>query len=157
MIYYIKKSILEASTKHIAHGVNCQNQMNSGVARVLFEEYPEIKSKYHDYFSNVVYKFDNKSEDLLGRVQFVESKNKIILNLFTQNIYGSRNDYKLMQFKYVRYDAIHDCFSHILKCGVKEISIPKIGSGKGGGDWEIIEKIINNVVKDKMKVFVYEV
>ena len=155
MIYYIKDSILNAKTKYVAHGVNCQNTMRSGVAKIIFSKYPKVKKRYHYYFKKAVIPFKREDKDLLGVVQFVDCKNKIFLNMFTQRFFGSRNDYNPQSFKYVSYDAIEMCFKKIVECGIKEISIPMIGSGKGGGDWFIIENIIKNTVKDKVKVYVY--
>ena len=46
---YIKGSILDAPQKYIAHGVNCQNKMGSGVAKVLFTEWRKVKEDYHEF------------------------------------------------------------------------------------------------------------
>lgn len=36
-----------------------------------------------------------------------------------------------------------------------ELAIPKIGCGLAGGNWNIVEKIINEVTGDKLDVYVY--
>jgi len=38
--------------------------------------------------------------------------------------------------------------------GKRKIGIPKIGSGLGGGDWDIIENIVNKVFVDT-DIYVY--
>lgn len=45
---YINDSILNTPLEYIAQGVNCQNKMGSGVAKVIYERYPEVKKQYHD-------------------------------------------------------------------------------------------------------------
>lgn len=157
MIRYKKGSVLDTSVTHIAQGVNCQNKMASGVAKVIFEKFPEVKTNYHNYFKTVCEPFpkENQGKDLLGRVQFVKANDKIILNCFTQNYYGIRNVTNPQSHKYVSYDAIYDCFRQMVKCGLKEVAIPKIGSDRAGGDWNIIEQIINSATKNELTVFVY--
>lgn len=144
---YIKGSILDASQKYIAHGVNCQNKMGSGVARVLFEEYPIIKEEYHlahEEFSTA------KPEFFLGSIEVFDIKKDLFgINCWTQLEYGYDGK------KYVSYDAIHDCFSQIKERGVKEVAIPKIGCGLAGGNWEIVSRIIDDATGDDLDVYVY--
>ena len=43
------------------------------------------------------------------------------------------------------YDAIHKCMEKIkVQYSGKRICFPKIGSGLGGGNWDVIKEIINN-------------
>jgi O-acetyl-ADP-ribose deacetylase (regulator of RNase III) len=58
--------------------------------------------------------------------------------MMTQEHYGRTGQ------KYVDYDAVQTCFQRLRRI-MKEgdsVAIPKIGAGLGGGDWKIIEKII---------------
>lgn len=146
IIKYIKGSILDTELRYIAHGVNCQNIMGSGVAKVLFSEYPNVKIKYHEYCNNF------RDFGLLGRSQEVYVTNsKSVFNLFTQEYFG--NDGK----KYVDYCAIADCFRNLTEGKtLGAIAIPKIGAGLAGGDWKVIKAIINDATKDKLEVWVYE-
>lgn len=146
---YINKSILDADQKYIAHGVNCQNKMGSGVAKVLFGKYPTVKEDYHKTY-HVMVNVLNERQNLLGL--FDESKQDdgtIILNMFTQYNYGYDGE------KYVSYDAIYDCFTNAVECGIKEIAIPKIGAGLAGGNWDIISQIIDDATGDDLDVYVY--
>ncbi len=146
---YIKGSILDAPQKYIAHGVNCQNKMGSGVAKVLFEKYPKVKRDYHDFTSNL-YKIFPYSNGLLGKVgcsNFKESHE--VFNCYTQDFYGYDGE------KYISYDAIYDCFKNIASRKIKEIAIPKIGCGLAGGNWEIVSRIIDDATGDDLDVYVY--
>jgi len=154
MITYIKDSILNAHCRIIAHGVNCQNVMGSGVARVLFEKWPAVKYFYHDYFEEFHAGMDGK--EFLGRIDDIpvdeERNGKIVVNCFTQQFFG--NDGKC----YLSYEALEDCMIELrelcIHLGVKEVAMPKIGAGLAGGNWAIIENIINEVLKD-IDVYVY--
>ena len=50
---YIIGDITETELKYIAHGVNCQNVMGSGVAKALYTKFPEVKERYHEFCNHV--------------------------------------------------------------------------------------------------------
>lgn len=146
---YIKGSILDAPQKYIAHGVNAQNVMGSGVAKVLFDKYPSVKEDYHFYHKEYEEHIDS-NEELLGIYSVSDqSDGKSILNCYTQEFYGYD------ERKYVSYDAIFNCFKSMVDLGVKEIAIPKIGCGLAGGNWEIVSRIIDDATGDNLDVYVY--
>ncbi len=143
---YIQGDITQTELKYIAHGVNCQNKMGSGVARALYEKFPKVKTQYHTFCAPVGYK-----HELLGRVHKVEYPTKTIYNLFTQLNFGYDGK------KYVNYAAIVQCFTKLLnQCNIQEpIAIPKIGCGLAGGDWKFVEQLINDTVGDDLEIWVY--
>lgn len=147
---YIKGDVTKTELKYIAHGVNSMNVMGSGAAKAIYESYPEVKEKYHAYASQFQSSLYNQKQ-LLGEIQSVRSKGKIIYNCFTQLNYGYDGK------RYVNYKAIVDCFKSLTEALEGEIiAIPKIGSSLGGGNWELIEQLINDTVEDKLEIWVYE-
>jgi len=132
---YLRGDLRQTELNFIAHGVNCQNVMGSGVARALFEKYPEVKEQYHKYFETAPIGAEN-----LGKVQFVKiNPNLTILNLFTQNKFGQGDQI------YVDYIAISNIFSTLNRMlHGKSLAIPKIGAGLAGGDWREIERIVDD-------------
>ena len=152
---YVKDSILNTPHKYIAHGVNCQGVMRSGVAKVLLDKYPQVRSEYLQLYEQMERMMLESTKEMLGVVQFVDCQDKIVLNMFTQNSYG----YDKKQ--YVSYEAIKNCFEELTKyfnennSEMVTVAIPKIGCGLAGGDWEIVEKIINESTGDKLNVVVY--
>lgn len=142
---YLKQNILETELEHIAHGVNCMNVMGSGIAKVLYEKYPLVKKAYHS-------KWDTQEKQWagwrLGESQYVLCDDKTIINMFTQIDYLPRN------VRNVNYWAIGHCFRNLR---VEKIAIPKIGCGLAGGDWSIVEQIINDATEDRVEVWVYEI
>lgn len=146
---YINECITTTELKYIGHGVNCQNVMGSGVAKALYEKFPEVKERYHSYCDWA----KERGEDVLGNTISVLSKDKFIYNLFTQFNYGYDGK------KYVNYAAIVLCFDKLKMIKHRfdgPIAIPKIGCGLAGGDWNIVEQLINDTVGDELEIWVYE-
>jgi O-acetyl-ADP-ribose deacetylase (regulator of RNase III) len=136
-ISYIKGNIVDVGGPAIiVHGVNCQGAMNSGVARAIREKWPEVYQSYENYF------ITTPRQTLLGSVNVVQIEpTLIVINGFTQEFYGK--DEK----QYVSYEALRLVFEKAARLqGWKklyhQIYFPKIGAGLGGGDWNIISKII---------------
>jgi len=147
---YIKGDITETELKYIAHGVNCQNVMGSGVAKSLFIKWPEVKERYHSYCEWV----QDRQESPLGKVCSIYIDDKTIFNCFTQEFYGYDNK------RYVNYAAIVKCFSSLAEVNHRfdtPLAIPKIGCGLANGDWNIVEQLINDTVGDDLEIWVYEV
>lgn len=133
MIRYVTGDLLGAPQKVIVHGTNNKGIMGSGVARQIRERWPNVYE---------VYALKHKVFGLnLGDIIPVGTiDGKIIINAVTQDGFGSDGK------RYVDYMAVERCFSAINdKVGnweVNEIAFPFIGAGLGGGDWKIIEQIL---------------
>lgn len=142
---YVHEDITTTELEYIAHGVNCQDVMGSGVAKALFEKWPEVKAKYHAYCSNV------PIIKRLSTVEPVKVGDKTIYNCFTQYKYGTDGK------KYVNYYAVAHCFKMLsIALHGKTIAIPKIGCGLAGGDWKFMEQLINDTVGDQLEIHVYD-
>ena len=128
--------------------------MGSGVAKVLFEKYPRVKSVYHIYMNEMSDDMMNwRDEDFLGtyhKVSAMGSMKHNILNCFTQLEYGYDGK------KYISYDAIYEIFKDLtISTNIKELAIPIIGCGLAGGNWEIVSRIIDDATGDDLDVYVY--
>jgi O-acetyl-ADP-ribose deacetylase (regulator of RNase III) len=145
MIKYVKGDLFLAPQTIIAHGCNCKGGFGSGVAKTMSQKHPEARSQYLRKFNSVGWK--------LGDIQYVKSNGKVIANCATQYDYGSPKGGAV----YVDYDSIKTCMEKLKKVCVENklsVAIPKIGAGLAGGDWDIIEKIINEVFFD-LDIYVY--
>lgn len=158
MITYIQGDICETDCMVIAHGVNCQGTMGSGVARALFEKWPAVRSYYLDYFTE--FNAGPEGENFLGNIDDIwvniregRKKKKIVINCFTQQYFGPGDR------KYLSYDALIECMYKVKKCcayyKVNEVAIPKIGCGLAGGDWDIVESILKVIFPADFNVKVY--
>lgn len=144
MIEYLKKDITTITEGVIAHGVNCQGAMGSGVAGALRRKYPQIFTRY----SNICGMYTKNSSWLLGLVDFVEISREtdpflMVANCFTQEYYG--RDGK----RYADPRAISQSIDkaiHVAVSVVVPLYMPKIGCGLGGLSWdEEIEPIIGEI------------
>lgn len=149
MIEYRKGDLLGVTEGVIAHGVNCQGVMGSGVALAIKKKYPRV-FKYYNILCESE-KTDTKK--LLGRTLIVRAKEDestpMVANCFTQNFYGTDK-------RHVNYEAVAESFASLYKhYNTSEnpdmiLHIPKIGAGLGGGNWEIISRIIEDEYKGKI-------
>lgn len=146
MINHIKGDLFTTEHSIIVHGVNCQGVMGSGVAGLIKKFYPKSYEEYREYYKA------NDKRGLLGRILVSEENDKHIVHAFTQYSYG--RDY----IRYMSYDAMDTAmFSlnlYMNEQKIKNVSMPKIGAGLGGGNWNIIEPIIHANLIDK-NVYIY--
>lgn len=110
----------------IIHGVNCQREMHSGVAKSLSSKWPQVKEKYLAL---------SKNDMKIGTILPVcLSENLYVLNCFTQLNYGYDNA------TYASVEAIRDCLiaaaKFCLAVKINALYAPRIGCGLGGLDWE---------------------
>ena len=132
MVTIVKGNLLNASEKIIAHQVNCQKKMNSGVAKAIREKWPIVFEKYQ------------KAESQLGFVDFILIDNHYhyVANMYAQDNYGYDGK------QYTNYDAFRQCCKTIVEfCrnAVKNYTVAmpyKIASDRGGADWDKIMDIL---------------
>lgn len=132
-------NILDTKVGFIVHECNNQKKMGTGLTLEVKHRYPKV----YDFYIN---EWNYKKGFKLGDVQYVwVDYNKIICNAITQDRYG--RDGK----RYTDYDIIRKIFTDVLKMAKIDnlpIHFPKIGCSLGGGDWNIVKNIINEVLGD---------
>ena len=152
MIIFKKEDLTKAPRGIIAHGVNCQGAMGSGVAKAIRERWPAVYDAYKC--------ITPKPIEALGNVQMVnvsETASLFVANCFTQFNYG--RDGK----KYANADAIKEALNRVYSWADEfrlDVHIPKIGCGLGGLSWEddvypIIEELDNKY--SHVDTYVYEI
>ena len=144
-ITYKNGDILNAPEPYICHQVNCMGVMGAGLAKQIRERWPAVYD---------VYKLRANS-DMLGKITLVNIQNgdhiTSVVNMFAQNDYGRDR-------RYTSYDAFWCCLGEIREKIPKGSSIAfpnKIGCGLGGGDWTVIETMINVVLGDDYNIVFY--
>ena len=136
----------------IAHGVNCQGVMGSGVAKAIKEKWPLAYTEYRK-----TYEAHKDVGDLLGRVNVVQVDNGIVVaNCFTQEFYG--RDGK----RYASLKAIEESLDRIMRYAynnAQPFHMVKIGCGLGGCDWdtEVLPITAEMSTKHTVPVYVYEI
>jgi len=121
MINELYKDITEAKSGIIAHGVNCQRAMGSGVALAIKTKWP------------IIYEMYMTSTTCLGGADVIEVGDLLyVANCYTQKFYGSGK-------RYASVDAIKSSLRTVFEYANTyniDVNLPKIGSDRGGLDWE---------------------
>lgn len=138
MLVYQTGDLFATPSKVIAHGVNCMGAFNAGIAKQIRHLFPPAYLAYLEKTHSEGWK--------LGDVQFVPiTENRVVANCATQKGYG----YNRENTTYLDYDAIALVFDTLCLYSVDNnvaISIPRIGAGLAGGDWDKINHILQQVV-----------
>lgn len=132
MITIKEGDLFDAPSGLICHQVNCKGNMGRGVARTFREKYPEV-FKYYVYLCHT-----NCTNTLLGNCLFKDNT----VCMFAQDDWRGHNvcntDYTAFRLcckQIVAYIQQNDPFT--------VINMPYgIGAGLGGGDWLIIQSIL---------------
>lgn len=147
MILELKGDIRETPIKTIAHGVNCQGVMGSGVAKALYEKWPAVREEYLKFHRPNPLAGLEEPKDFLGKNNEVyimkdimvgsfghTFSKKQIINMHTQLEFGSGDR------QYIDYAALMMCFGNLPD--IEALAVPKIGAGLAGGDWSTIKRIM---------------
>lgn len=132
MIIYKHGNLLNVTEGVIIHGCNAQGVMGSGVALAIKIKYPKAYEAYKA--------FEEKRGLSLASISIRKIDPKLyIANAITQEFYG--NDPVV---QYASYGAIHLAFEKLHKHFPAEVPFhfPKIGAGRGNGDWLVISQLI---------------
>ena len=151
MIKIVKGNVLEAKEHFIAHQTNCLGTMGAGVAKAIAKKYPHVETAY----INACYKA-NKSSELLGKIQIIAcdpndkaKTGQCIVNIFGQHKVGTYQ-------RQTDYDALREAFAKLNAQGC-DVAIPYLmGCGLGGGNWDIVSKIIEETCVD-INVVAYDI
>ena len=133
MVRVDKGNLLDATETIIAHQVNCQRKMNSGVAKAIREKYPVVFDVYRD------------TKPQLGLTHFIDLNDEgnihYVVNMYSQDTYGYDGK------QYTDYNAFRECCKRIVdlcRCYPDySVAMPyKIASDRGGADWDKIMDIL---------------
>ena len=151
----INGDVLSTTCIYIAHQCNAMGKMNSGVAKQIREKYPEVFERYKEFLE--VNEF--LGGEILGTYVSVQcSDGHIILNIIGQYGYGYDGH------QYTNYNALRRGFvSAIMNIRAADhipfdcqfcIALPYcIGSDRGGGDWNIVKQILEDIEKKQNVLF----
>lgn len=147
MIKIVNCDVFKSGADFVLHQVNCQGVMGSGIAKQVREKYPEVYSAY----VTLCNKYLDNTKALLGKVQYVPTRNDSkenlsgIVNLFAQDRFGY--DGKC----YTDYQALRECLEKVKRRvnSGESIAIPYLmGCHRGGGDWNVVYDIIQQIFND---------
>ena len=133
MVKTISGNLFDTEANVICHQVNCQGVMGSGFAKQVKERYPQAFEAYKKLCDET-----RPKSALLGTAQPVFIGDKVIYNLFGQDRYGHTG-------QFTSYEALKDCFKRVVQGssdGDKFAMPYRIGCDRGGGDWTIVYKML---------------
>ena len=130
----------EGQFAFIAHGCNCFCTMGSGIAKSIREQFPAAYLADLRTAKGDIKKLGNYSEGKI--IETTETKAFVVLNCYTQFRYDAKS-------KPFDYEAFIMCMRKInYEFSYHKIGLPLIGAGLGGGNWTIINGIIQKELKD---------
>lgn len=147
----VNGNLLDANVDYIAHQVNCQGKMRSGVAKAIREKHMRV---YNEYIQELL-KYKDNGESILGHSQLVnvddEHGYKGVINMFAQDNYGYDGK------QYTSLEAFKKCLAEINKIAKgHSIAFPwKIGCVRGGADWETVLNMICTELTDVKYITFY--
>lgn len=137
--FMIRKDISTITHGVIMHQVNCQNKMGAGVAKALYNTYPQVKTEYHQIAYQPQFNTPQKRFGLLQHVKITDDL--VIFNSFSQLDYGRNKsikytDEEVLMTNLQRFDEYAKY--HHLPAYVPE----RIGCGLANGNWSTIKTFI---------------
>jgi O-acetyl-ADP-ribose deacetylase (regulator of RNase III) len=130
----INMDLFEAPVQAIAHGVNCQGVMASGVAK-------EIRARFPAAFD--VYRRSYEEGTLtLGSVSIVSGTHPWVLNIATQVYYG-REPGRVYADPVAIQRGLQTALDVLSVAGVTTLGIPAIGAGLGGLPLKALEDALD--------------
>jgi len=131
--------------KIIAHVCNDRGGWGSGFVVAISKKWKDPEKNYREWYRN-------GTDFALGNIQISPTKQSdiFVANMIAQKGFGGVA---------IQYDKLRQCLSKLRDIAILEkasIHGPKFGSGLAGGDWSIIEKIIEEELCQKnIEVTIY--
>jgi O-acetyl-ADP-ribose deacetylase (regulator of RNase III) len=139
-ITYKDGDFLSGPEPYKAHGCNAQGAFGAGAAGAIERKHPDAALWYRAWH--------RRNGLTLGEVIYFRMKETTIAHCITQLNYG-----RVSSTRYVDYPAVRQCMTELNhEAGSQEVAMPKIGAGLAGGNWKVIEQIIEEEFTDSIPV-----
>lgn len=140
----------------IMHQANCFSKMRSGIAKAIKTMYPGAEQVDKDS--------PLTPEEKLGKfTSFKSEKGVTVVNLYGQyTIMDDSTGERGFQTIYSELENAIDLFLQTIDVNEKvdlKIGVPyKIGCGLGGGDWDIVNEMLEKQsLKHELDIYVYKI
>jgi O-acetyl-ADP-ribose deacetylase (regulator of RNase III) len=153
VIQYVEGDVTEpVATGEIivAHVCNDEGRWGAGVSGAIGRRWPAAEGGFRAW--------SRTSDATLGAVQFVRVADRItVANMIAQRGIRRPKDVALAP---IRYDALAECLGrvgHEALTNRAAVAAPRFGCGLAGGDWTIIEPMINQIlIANGVAVTIYD-
>jgi len=155
MIEYVQGDAtrpLGSGPKIIVHVCNDIGAWGRGFVLALSKRWPGPESEYKKQWKQAQ---QEKRRLELGHIQVVTVEDDILV----VNIIGQRGLRSRRRRKVVVYDAVREGLVRVRKLAksIATVHMPRIGCGLAGGDWSVMEKIVQEELADHgIPVTVYD-
>lgn len=152
----IDGDLFTTKARIIAHQVNCQGVMGSGVAKQIRQRNPQMFLNYARHCAaakrtgwsplgtNLILHTDADADSYVPGTMVYTGQ--YICNMFAQNMYGYDGR------RYTNIDALRSCFTKLAQYAREDgltVAMPyKVGCVRGGANWEVVYKMIEEIFRD---------
>lgn len=143
MMIEVEADICTAQEQYICHQCNCVSNSYSGLARTIFEKWPQANT------------YSNRTSTPIGTISIHNiGEDQWIVNMYAQ-YYPGFATVKDSASSRERYFA--KCLQELKALNPTSVAFPyKIGCGLAGGNWENYYSMIQNAFDDSTKVVIYK-
>ncbi len=137
-IIYVSGNILEAKTESVTNQVNCAGVMGMGLAKQFADKYPSMLKDYRDACrQNALYP---------GQIHIYElHRTSPPFYIFN---FPTKDDWNLLsELEYIE-EGLNTMIKVLSALDIKSISIPKLGCGLGGLNWNDVNLLIKKYLSD---------
>lgn len=122
----------------IYHGCNAQGRMGAGFAKTFKEKFPKAYQTYLYHLANY-----NYFQNTVGTISVYLEKEMALVSAITQAYYGREAGVVYADIK-----AIEKTLKETIDMFPgKTIHMPRVGSGNGGLDWDVVKGLLENIDK----------
>jgi len=125
----------ELITPTIAHVVNNKARYGRGFVVELGKRYPETKPTYLNWFSHG----PKLGDTLIASAASADGSHSVyVAHMLAQDGVGTDK-------RRIHYGALAKCLTELAEYNT-DIYMPRIGAGLAGGDWKVIEELIETLL-----------
>ncbi|MBP6715090.1 macro domain-containing protein [Aliarcobacter cryaerophilus] len=145
MYSFVTGNILESHTQCLVNTVNCEGYMGKGIAYQFKKAFPKNNDDY--------IKACKTGELTVGKIHHFIENNKIIVNFPTKDKWREKS-----KISYID-KGMDTLIDFIKNNNIHSISIPPLGCGNGGLEWNEVQKIlvekISLIDNDNMEILFF--
>ncbi len=144
MIHSTTGDILKSESHAIVNTVNCEGFMGKGIAYQFKLTFPENFASYAEACK--------KNALTPGKLHTFQERKKLIINFPTKNKWREKSKYEYIE------GGLKELKKVIKDLKIESISIPPLGCGNGGLDWNKVKEIIISELSDlkETEILLYE-
>lgn len=145
--------------KVIAHICNDKGGWGKGFVLALSRKWSAPEAHYRSLYQEFIRGTEYGEGFRLGNIQTLlvdnEDRTIMVANMIAQHGYRSPQRPRALD-----YGALAECFNQLAtyaRYNNLTVHMPRLGSGEGGGDWSVIEELIEGLlVRKGVEVTVYD-